>query len=70
MHLVKRGGTTADAAVGVFNGILGGATGLAGNIVTMWCGVRGWPKDVQRTVFQPDGCCCLCDERGLARHAR
>jgi uncharacterized protein len=21
----------------------------------MWCGVRGWPKDVQRTVFQPVG---------------
>jgi uncharacterized protein len=34
---------------------LGGATGLAGIIVTMWCAVRGWPKDVQRTVFQPVG---------------
>jgi uncharacterized membrane protein YfcA len=52
---VKRGGATADAAVGLLNGILGGATGLAGIIVTMWCGVRGWPKDVQRTVFQPVG---------------
>jgi uncharacterized protein len=55
MQPVKRGGVTADAAVGVLNGILGGATGLAGIIVTMWCGVRGWPKDVQRTVFQPVG---------------
>ncbi len=55
MHLVKRGGAAADAAVGVFNGILGGATGLAGIIVTIWCGVRGWPKDVQRTAFQPTG---------------
>jgi uncharacterized protein len=52
---VKRGGVGADAAVGVLNGVLGGATGLAGIIVTMWCGVRGWPKDVQRTVFQPVG---------------
>jgi uncharacterized protein len=50
---VKRCGGAADAAVGVLNGILGGATGLAGIIVTIWCGIRGWPKDVQRTVFQP-----------------
>jgi uncharacterized membrane protein YfcA len=21
--------------------------------VTIWCGIRGWPKDVQRAVFQP-----------------
>jgi uncharacterized membrane protein YfcA len=52
---VKRGGPAADAGVGVLNGILGGATGLAGIIVTIWCGLRGWPKDVQRTVFQPTG---------------
>jgi uncharacterized protein len=55
MPPVKRGGATADAAVGVLNGIIGGATGLAGIIVTIWSGVRGWPKDVQRTVFQPVG---------------
>ena len=42
-------------AVGLLNGILGGATGLAGIIVTIWCGLRGWPKDVQRAVFQPVG---------------
>jgi uncharacterized protein len=51
----KYGGTVTDAGVGVLNGILGGATGLAGIIVTIWCGLRGWPKDVQRTVFQPTG---------------
>jgi uncharacterized protein len=33
--------------------VLGGITGLAGILVTIWCGLRGWPKDVQRTVFQP-----------------
>jgi uncharacterized membrane protein YfcA len=21
--------------------------------VTVWCGLRGWPKDRQRTIFQP-----------------
>jgi uncharacterized protein len=49
------GGAGADAGVGLLNGILGGATGLAGIIVTIWCGLRGWPKDEQRTVFQPVG---------------
>jgi uncharacterized protein len=48
-------GARADAGVGLLNGILGGATGLAGIIVTIWCGLRGWPKDQQRTVFQPVG---------------
>jgi uncharacterized membrane protein YfcA len=55
MAPIKGGGAAADGGVGVLNGILGGATGLAGIIVTIWCGLRGWPKDVQRTVFQPTG---------------
>jgi uncharacterized membrane protein YfcA len=50
-----RGGASADAGVGFLNGILGGMTGLAGILVTIWCGVRGWPKDQQRAVFQPVG---------------
>src|SRR6516162_9960376 len=47
------GGVSADAGVGFLNGILAGATGLAGILVTIWCGLRGWPKDQQRAVFQP-----------------
>jgi len=50
---VKTGGAAADAGVGFLNGVVGGITGLAGILVTIWCGLRGWPKDVQRTVFQP-----------------
>jgi len=50
---VEAGGAAADAGVGFLNGMLGGITGLAGILVTIWCGLRGWPKDVQRTVFQP-----------------
>src|SRR5262249_58600071 len=53
MKPVKRGGATADASVGFLHGILGGLTGLAGILTTIWCGVRGWPKDEQRAVFQP-----------------
>jgi uncharacterized protein len=55
MKPIAAGGAPADAGVGLLNGILGGATGLAGILVTIWCGLRGWPKDVQRTVFQPTG---------------
>jgi uncharacterized membrane protein YfcA len=46
---------TLDAGVGFLNGVLGGATGLAGILVVIWCGLRGWPKDEQRAVFQPIG---------------
>src|SRR5262249_58469870 len=44
-----------DAGIGFLNGILGGLTGLAGILTTIWCGIRGWPKDEQRAVFQPIG---------------
>jgi uncharacterized protein len=47
------GGIAADGAVGFLNGVLGGITGLAGILVTIWCGLRGWPKNQQRAVFQP-----------------
>jgi len=47
------GSRVSDGAVGFLNGVLGGLTGLAGILVTIWCNFRGWPKDVQRTVFQP-----------------
>jgi uncharacterized protein len=35
--------------------VLGAMTGFAGILVTIWCGLRGWPKDVQRATFQPVG---------------
>ena len=53
MGAVTAGGGAADAAVGFLNGVLAGITGLAGILVTIWCGLRGWPKDQQRTIFQP-----------------
>src|SRR5947208_12951921 len=55
MKPVKAGGATADAGVGFLNGILGGLTGLAGILTTIWCGIPGWPKEEQRAVFQPVG---------------
>ena len=44
---------TADGGVGFLNGMLCGLTGLPGFIITVWCQLRGWSKDVQRAVFQP-----------------
>jgi uncharacterized membrane protein YfcA len=46
-------GVGADIAIGISNGLLGGLTGLGGVISTISCQLRGWPKDVQRAVFQP-----------------
>jgi uncharacterized protein len=45
--------TQIDTSIGFGNGILAGLTGLPGFVITVWCQLRGWPKDVQRTVFQP-----------------
>lgn len=50
---VKRLGRAGDAGVGVLNGLLGGATGLGGILPTLWCVLRGWPRDEHRAVTQP-----------------
>jgi uncharacterized membrane protein YfcA len=55
MKSVTGGGMAADVGAGIVNGALGGATGLAGIVATIWCQLRGWPKDQQRAVFQPVG---------------
>lgn len=47
------GGQAADGAVGLIGGIMGGFAGLSGALPTVWCNLRGWPKDEQRGVFQP-----------------
>jgi uncharacterized membrane protein YfcA len=49
----KDAGRVADAGIGLVNGVLGGATGLAGIVVVIWSGLRGWPRDEQRAAFQP-----------------
>jgi uncharacterized membrane protein YfcA len=54
-HKIIAGGRLADGGVGVLSGILGGLTGFGGILPTIWSGLRGWPKDEQRVVFQPTG---------------
>jgi uncharacterized protein len=46
-------GPITDTGIGILNGMLGGLTGLGGVVITIWTQMRDWPKDVQRTVFQP-----------------
>jgi uncharacterized membrane protein YfcA len=46
-------GALTDGGIGFVNGLVSGLTGLPGLVVTIWCQLRGWPKDVQRTIFQP-----------------
>jgi uncharacterized membrane protein YfcA len=52
VHTV-RASLPADIGIGVLNGMIGGMTGLSGPIITIWCQLRGWPKDAQRAIFQP-----------------
>jgi len=44
--------TVSEVAVGL---VIGGTTGLAGVVATIWCQLRGGPRDQQRAVFQPVG---------------
>ena len=48
-------GKLSDGTVGVVSGVIGGATGLAGIVATVWCSLRGWSPPEQRAVFQPVG---------------
>jgi uncharacterized protein len=49
---VEFGGRLADGCVGLIGGTMGGLAGLTGPAPTMWCAIRGWDKDTQRSIFQ------------------
>jgi uncharacterized protein len=46
-------GAAANLGAGFVNGLLGPLTGLAGVAVSVWVQLHDWPKDVQRSTFQP-----------------
>jgi uncharacterized membrane protein YfcA len=50
---IKRGGALTGVAVGALGGITGPLAAFPGAFVTIWCGMRGWDKVVQRSVYQP-----------------
>jgi len=42
-----------DAAVGFAGGLVGGLTAMPGALPTIWCDLRGLPKERQRGLVQP-----------------
>jgi len=52
IRFVANAGVLADGAAGVLAGVLGGVSGLAGVVSTLWCILRGWDRDAQRATFQ------------------
>jgi uncharacterized membrane protein YfcA len=49
---ISVGGRFADGIVGLIGGVMGGIGGFTGTVPTLWCTLRGFPKDTQRTVIQ------------------
>ncbi|MFI8570712.1 sulfite exporter TauE/SafE family protein [Stenotrophomonas bentonitica] len=49
---VTVGGRAADGVVGFAGGIMGGLGGFTGTLPTLWCTLRGYERDVQRSVVQ------------------
>ena len=47
------GGTITNTAIGFASGVVGGLTAFPGALPTMWCDLRGLPKDTKRGVTQP-----------------
>jgi uncharacterized membrane protein YfcA len=52
-YIIRYQRGTLDFGIGFVGGITGGAAGLPGTPVAIWCGMKGWDKVDQRAVFQP-----------------
>ena len=52
LPVFRWGGARADGGVGLLAGILGGATGIPGPPIILWCALRGWDKETQRATSQ------------------
>lgn len=49
---ITHGGRIADATAGLAGGVMGGIGGFTGALPTLWCTLRGFDKDAQRSVIQ------------------
>jgi uncharacterized membrane protein YfcA len=51
--LIRKGGTLATIAVGALGGLTGPLAAFPGAFVTIWCGMQGWDRVTQRSIYQP-----------------
>jgi uncharacterized membrane protein YfcA len=49
---ITKGGRAGDALAGAAGGFMGGLGGLTGVVPSLWCTLRGFDKDMQRTIMQ------------------
>ncbi|QNP58461.1 sulfite exporter TauE/SafE family protein [Paenacidovorax monticola] len=49
---ITAGGRIGDGLAGLAGGVMGGLGGFTGALPTLWCTLRGFDKDAQRTVVQ------------------
>jgi uncharacterized membrane protein YfcA len=49
---VAFGGRVGDGVAGAVGGLMGGIGGFPGVVPTLWCTLRGFDKELQRTVVQ------------------
>ena len=49
---ISFGGRLADGVVGMAGGVMGGIGGFTGTLPTLWCTLRGYERDVQRSIIQ------------------
>ncbi|OZI44502.1 permease [Bordetella genomosp. 5] len=49
---ISVGGRIADALAGLGGGVMGGLGGFTGVVPTLWCLLRGFPRDEQRAIIQ------------------
>ncbi|OWQ84131.1 permease [Roseateles aquatilis] len=62
---VRFGGRLADAVVGGIGGVMGGLGGFTGTVPTVWCTLRGLPKDEQRAIIQNFNLAALAVTMGI-----
>lgn len=49
---ITAGGRVADGMAGVAGGVMGGLGGMSGTLPTLWCTLRGYEREAQRSVIQ------------------
>jgi uncharacterized membrane protein YfcA len=57
---LRAGGRWADGLVGLCGGVMGGIGGFSGVLPSLWVTLRGWDKELQRSVIQNFSLVALC----------